>query len=104
MDVWDIVDGYEEAPPSSMNSKVLKEYQRHVKKVMSIIGLNLADNQLAHIKSCKGPAKVWKTFCNIPATKSLSNNFLIYHRNYKRKHMKELREDIFAQTLPYIKF
>ena len=69
MDLWDIVDKSEEAPPSNADPKVLKEYQRCVKKAMSIIGLNLVDNQLAHIKSCKGPAEAWKTFCNIHETK-----------------------------------
>jgi hypothetical protein len=44
MDYWDIVDGYEEFPPSNADHKVLKEYQRLVKKVMSTIGLNLVDN------------------------------------------------------------
>ena len=44
MDLWDIVDGSKEPPPSNADSKVLKEYQKCVKKVMSIIGLNLSDN------------------------------------------------------------
>ena len=47
--LWDITDGYEETPPSNANPKMLKEYQRHVKEAMFIIGLNLANNQLAHI-------------------------------------------------------
>ena len=54
MDLLDIVDGSKNAPPSKEDPKVLKEYQRCVKKAMSIIGLNLAENQLVHIKSCKG--------------------------------------------------
>jgi hypothetical protein len=36
-----------------VDSKILKEYQRRVKKAMCIIGLNLADNQLVYIKSSK---------------------------------------------------
>ena len=32
---------------------MLKKYQRRVKNAMSIIGLNLTNNQLVHIKSCK---------------------------------------------------
>ena len=44
MDLWDIVDGSEEASPSNADPKVLKEYQRRIKKAMSIITLNLADN------------------------------------------------------------
>ena len=51
VDLWDIVDGLEKAPPPNTDPKVLKEYQRRVKKVMSIIGLNLADNQLVHTKN-----------------------------------------------------
>jgi hypothetical protein len=57
MDIWDIVDGSEEPPPSNVDPKVLKEYQRHVNKVMFIISLNLANKQLAHIKSYKGPVE-----------------------------------------------
>ena len=53
MDLWDIVDRSKEPPPSNVDTKVLKEYQRRIKNSMSIIGLNLADNQLTHIKSCK---------------------------------------------------
>lgn len=58
VDLWDILNRSEKAPPSNVDSKVLKEYQVRVKKVMSIIGLNLTDNQLAYIKSCKGTAEV----------------------------------------------
>ena len=50
-----MVDGFEKVPPSNVDPKVLKEYQRCVKKAMSIIGLNLIDNQLTYIKSRKGP-------------------------------------------------
>jgi hypothetical protein len=65
MDLWEIVDGSEEAPPSNADPKIIKEYQRRVKKAMSIIGINLVDSQLHHIKRCKGPAEAWKTLCNI---------------------------------------
>jgi hypothetical protein len=57
MDLWDIVDGCEEPPPSNADSKMLKEYQKRVKKDMFIIGFNLADNQLGYIKSFKGPVE-----------------------------------------------
>jgi hypothetical protein len=76
MDLWDIVDIYEEVSPFSMDPKVLKEYQIRVKKAMP---------NLAHIKNCKCPAKVWKTLCNIPATKSLSNIFLICRKFFTCK-------------------
>ncbi|KAH8962822.1 hypothetical protein BDL97_05G121000 [Sphagnum fallax] len=61
MDLWEIVEGSEEAPPSNADPKIIKEYQRHVKKAMFIIGINLVDSQLHHIKRCKGPAEAWKT-------------------------------------------
>jgi hypothetical protein len=73
VDHWDIADKFEVASPSNVDPKVLKEYQRRVKKALSIIVLNLADNQFMHVKSCKGPAEGWKTFCNIHETKSFSN-------------------------------
>lgn len=57
MDLWNIVDGFEENLSSNMDLKVLKEYQRHVKKAIFIIGLNLVDNLHAHIKNYQRPAK-----------------------------------------------
>ena len=53
VDLWNIIEGSEKAPPSNVDPKVLKDYQRHAKKAISIIGLNWQDNQLAHIKNCK---------------------------------------------------
>jgi hypothetical protein len=58
MDLWEIVEGSEEAPPSDADPKVIKDYQRHVKKAMSTIGINLVDSQLHHIKRCKGLLKI----------------------------------------------
>ena len=58
MDLWHIVNISVEPPPFNVDFKVLKKYQRCVKKTMFIIGLNLADNQLTHIKSCKIFAKM----------------------------------------------
>jgi hypothetical protein len=54
MDLWEIVNRSEEAPPSEANPKAIKEYQRRAKKAMSTIGINLVDSQLHHIKRCKG--------------------------------------------------
>jgi hypothetical protein len=51
MHICDIVDRFEKVQPSNMHSKVSKEFQRRVNKSMSIIKLNLAYNQPAHIKS-----------------------------------------------------
>jgi hypothetical protein len=73
VDLWDIVDKSKKVPPSKADPKVLKEYQRRVKKTMSINVFNLADNQLAYIKRCKGPTEAWKFFCNIHKIKSLCN-------------------------------
>ena len=44
MDLWKIVEDTKE--PSSLDDdfKVIKYYNRYVKKVMSVIGLNLVDN------------------------------------------------------------
>lgn len=78
INLWNIVDKFEEVPPSNANSKVNKEYQRHIKKVIFIIGLNFTDNRLVHIKNCKGHVKKWKTLCNIHKTKSLSNILFVH--------------------------
>jgi transposase InsO family protein len=85
MDLWEIVEDSEEPPPSDADLKVTKDYQRRVKKAMSVIGLNLVDNQLAHIKSCKGPAEAWKTLCNIHETRSLSNILFIRRKFFTCK-------------------
>ncbi|KAH8974844.1 hypothetical protein BDL97_01G122600 [Sphagnum fallax] len=77
MDLWEIVNRSEEAPPSNADPKVIKEYQQRAKKAMPTIGINLVDSELHHIKRCKGPAKAWKTFCNIHETwsKPTSSSF-----------------------------
>ena len=85
MDLWEIVEETEEPPSFDDDPKVIKDYNRRVKKAMSVIGLNLVDNQLAHIKSCKGPAEAWKTLCNIHETKSLSNILFIRRKFFTIK-------------------
>ena len=65
VDLYGIVDKSEAIPPSNVDPKIQKEYQRHVKITMSIIALNLADNQFVHILSRKGPTKAWNTLYNI---------------------------------------
>jgi hypothetical protein len=57
MNLWDIVDRSKETPPSNEDPKLFKKYQRCFEKAMSIIGHNMADYQLMHIKSCKGSTK-----------------------------------------------
>ena len=59
-----------------------------MKKAISIIGFNLADNKFGHSKSCKGPAEAWKTLCNIHEMKSLSNILYVRHKFFTCK-MKE---------------
>ena len=88
MDIWDIVDGSKKTPPSNADPRVLKEYQRRTKNTMSIIGLNMTDNQLVHIKSCKGSAEVWKTLCNIYDTKILFNILFIRCKFFTYKMQK----------------
>ena len=78
MNLWDIVNESKKALPSNANRKVLKEFLMHIKKVVSIISLNLADNQLVHIKNCKWPVETWNTLCNIHQTKILSNILLVH--------------------------
>ena len=85
MDLWDIVDEFEETSLSNANPKVLKKYQRCVKKTMFIINIDLADNQLVQIKSCKGPAEAWKILCNIYETNSLSNILFIRYKFFTYK-------------------
>jgi hypothetical protein len=58
VDLWAIVDESEASPHSNVDPKVKKKYQRRVKKTISIIALKLEENQLGHIKSCKGTTEV----------------------------------------------
>jgi hypothetical protein len=111
MDFWDIIDGSEEAPPSNADPKVKKKYERRVRKAMFVIGLNLADNQLAHIKSC-GSTEAWKTLCNIHETKSLSNILFIRRKFFTCKmqegedvldhinHVKALADQLACMEVP----
>ena len=48
-----------------------------VNKKISIIRLNLVDNQLAFIRNCKWLENTCKSFCNIQETKSLLNILFI---------------------------
>lgn len=70
MDFWDIVNGPGKTSYYNVDPKVLKDYQRRFKEAMSIIGLNMVDNQFAYIKSCKGFVEAWKNLCNIHETKN----------------------------------
>ena len=72
----------EKVLPSNADPKVLNEYQRRVKKAMSMIGLNLADNQFAYIKKCKRPAEACKTVVR----------FLLWLKIIKPKELS-LKED-----------
>ena len=65
MDLWNIVDGSKDATPSIAEPKVLKYYQWCIKIAMFIIGCNLVDNQLGHIKSYKKTTRTWKNLCGI---------------------------------------
>lgn len=71
VDLRGIVNKSKEALPSNIDPRVKNEYQRPVNKAISIIPFNLVDNQLAHIKSCKGPKEEWETLCNIHKMKSV---------------------------------
>lgn len=78
MNLWGIVDKFEGAPPSNVDPKVQKEYQKRMKKAMFIIALNLVDKWFAHIRSCKGPADAWQILCNIHEMRSLLNILSIH--------------------------
>lgn len=69
--------------------KVLEAYKRRIKKIMSMFGLNLADNQLAHIKNCKGLVEALKTLCNIYKIKFMSNILLVRRKLFMCKIQKE---------------
>ena len=43
MNLWDIVDGSKEIPPSNEDPKLFKKHQICVEKALSIINHNMAD-------------------------------------------------------------
>ena len=112
MDLWEIVDESEKPPLADADSKDIKEFNRRAKKALSIIGLSLANSQLAHIKSCKTPAQAWKALCNIHETKSLSNILFVRRKFFTIKmqegddlmahinHVKELADQLTSFEVP----
>ena len=72
-DLWDIVNGSEEAPPSTADAKDIKAFECRVKTAFGMIVTNLVDKEMAYVNHCKGPTEAWKALCNIHETKSLSN-------------------------------
>ena len=50
--------------------------------------LNLVDNQLTHIRSCKTQAKAQKILCNIHEMMSLSNILFVHHKSFTCKMQK----------------
>ena len=55
---------------------------------MSIIMLNLVDNQLAYIRNYNGPAEVWKTLCNIYKTRRMLNMIFVCCKFFTYKMQK----------------
>lgn len=56
VDFWGIVDNYEEALASNVDPKVKKRNtDKNMNNAISIIALNMADNQLVCIRSCRRP-------------------------------------------------
>jgi hypothetical protein len=56
-----------------------------VQKPMSVIVLNLVDNQLMHIKSYKRAVEAGNVICNIHKKRSLSNIFFIHLKFFMYK-------------------
>ncbi len=93
-ELWEIVDGSEEPPQSTMDPRVMQAYMRREKKAFAILALNLSDSQLAHIRSCKTPAEAWAKLCNIHEAKSLAN-ILFLRRKFFTIKMEE-EDDMLA--------
>ncbi|MGH7974689.1 MAG: retrotransposon gag domain-containing protein, partial [bacterium] len=84
-DLWDIVDGSEEAPEEDSDPKMKKAYQRRAKLALSIIATNLVDKQAAHIQHCRDPAKAWIILCGVHEQKSLSNILFVRRKFFTIK-------------------
>ena len=87
-DLWDIVDESEVAPPSDADVKDKRAFEKRFKTAFGFIAINLVNEEMTHIKHCKGPTEAWKTFCNIHRTKSLSS-FLFLRRKFFTIKMQE---------------
>ena len=82
MDLWDIVERFEEASPSNANSKVLKDNKICVRMAMSITGFNLADNHLRtsrvakNLQRCGKPSITYMRQKVCPTFNSFTASFL----------------------------
>jgi transposase InsO family protein len=88
-ELWEIVEGSEEPPFSSTDPRIMQAYTRREKKAFAILALNLADSQLAHIRSCKTPAEAWSKLCNIHEAKTLANILFLRRKFFTIKMGEE---------------
>lgn len=82
---WGIVDVSKEPSPSNVETNIRKNFKMFTSMAIFIVALNLVENQLTHIKSCKRPTEAWKTLCDIRKTRNLSNNLFIRYKFFTYK-------------------
>jgi hypothetical protein len=83
-DLWDIVTG-EESEPESKEGKAHQAWCKRSRKALATLCLNLADNQLSHIRSAKTPQEAWKKLGDIHETKSLVNRLFLRRQFFTAK-------------------
>ena len=88
-DLWAVVDGSEEPPSADADVTTKKVFDRKEMKAFALIVTNLVDQQIAHIRHCKGPAQAWTTLCNIHETKFLSNILFLRRKFFTCKMQEE---------------
>ena len=87
-DLWNIVEGNEEAPSSDNDSKDILAFKKRERTAFRILCTHMVDAQIQHVKSCKGAAQAWKTLCGIHETKGLAN-VLFLRRKFFTMKMQE---------------
>ena len=74
---WDVVDEFDRAPPSNVDRKIKKEYQKLCQEDNLRHCLHFGLQSTCTYQSCKELTEVWKTLCNIDETKILLNIILV---------------------------
>ena len=87
-DLWDLVEGSEEAPSSGSDPKVIAAFRKRERTAFRILCSHMVDAQIQHVKSCKGAAEAWKVLCGIHETKGLAN-VLFLRRKFFTMKMQE---------------
>lgn len=88
MDLWNIVDKYEEIPPSNNGPKWRKNIKDVWRRQCPILCSTWQTIDLHTLGGSRRLADVWRVFCNIHVMRSLLNILFIIHKFFTCKIQK----------------